>query len=124
NDLKSNKKLKETLQKDKREYAEKMVDQDILRTYQKDIEQVKETEQYTKEQTQYNNWFKQFKKQLSYSNGIGMILCILSVILFFVTNLIWPVMMLSIAMLQNISFRLYGKAMKSWLQPDTIHKNT
>ncbi|MFD2655120.1 ATP-binding protein [Gracilibacillus thailandensis] len=114
NDKSSTGRIKQELLKEKEQLQKALLSQDKIKQYQEEIAQANRAEQ----QEQYRKWQQTFQQQLKVSNLVILIGFLLAVGLFLVTDLLWVVVTLILAVGQNVAIRLYGKAVKQWLQPD------
>ncbi len=117
NDRSSTAKMKQELLEEKEQLQKSLLEQEQVKQYKNEIEQVNQVDNQTKQQAQFQKWLQTYQKQIKISSFALLIGFIIGVALFFVTDLVWSIVTVVLAIGQNIAMRLYGQAFKQWLQP-------
>ncbi|MGP4038289.1 AAA family ATPase [Gracilibacillus sp. D59] len=118
NDRSSTAKIKQELIEEKAQLQKSLLGQRQLKQYQDEIAQANQAEQQTKQHTQFQKWLQSYQKKLKTSNFVMGMGFLLGAGLFFVTDVVWIIVTIALAIGQNIAIRLYGQAIKQWLQPE------
>ncbi|SFL40478.1 Uncharacterized protein YhaN [Gracilibacillus orientalis] len=118
NDRSSTTKITQELMEEKEQLQQSLLEREQVKQYKDELAQVNQAEQQTQQQAQFHKWIQTYQKQLKISSFVMLIGFLIGAGLFFVTDLVWSIVTVVLAIGQNIAIRLYGQAFKQWLQPD------
>ncbi|MGN8644685.1 AAA family ATPase [Gracilibacillus sp. HCP3S3_G5_1] len=114
NDSSSITRIKRELMEEKEQQQLLQLGQEQIQQYKDEIAQAKQTEQHQ----QYDKWLQTYSQQRKISSLMMILGVLIGVALFFLTDMVWVISVVILAIGQQIAVRLYGKAFQQWLQPD------
>ncbi|GAB2533573.1 AAA family ATPase [Gracilibacillus alcaliphilus] len=118
NDQQSVIRVRKELKEKKRHLMSQQLDQGHIQHLQEQIQTAQSTEQTKRQIEKFQEWQETYQKQLRISLIVGGIGWLCAFILFFVTDFIWSGIIIGLATIQYVAFRLYGKTITQWQQSD------